>query len=78
MSEFKKEDRYIVIKRADVDRYLSGMEKSQLIGLCHEVAQSREREGKPNKCFVVVADDWPEYDLVWSMIEARVNDEASQ
>lgn len=58
MSEFNREDRYIVLK-------LNRLPKDEVEYLrdCHPKAMV--------EC-VVVEHDWPEYQLVWTMIEHRM------
>lgn len=58
--QFKQEERFIVIKR----KHLSNEQERKL------------REGMRSLCIgtvecVVVESDWPEYETVWRMIEAR-------
>lgn len=60
--EFKRENRYIVIKRSHLERgqetrllaFLDGVLRVQTISC------------------VVVETDWPEYEPVWKMLEARI------
>ncbi len=61
MSSFKRESRYIVIKRSDLD-------ESQQEALT-DTMQSyhiNQRAG------VVVEHNWPEFEAVWDLIEKRV------
>lgn len=58
MSEFKREERYIVIKI----KYLSDQDKDQIRGLL-------EMRGIVTQECVVVESDWPIYEKVWDMIE---------
>lgn len=67
MTEFKKEDRYLVVKRKDMLKTLSEYELVDLLYLAERV---QFRTQKTLQC-VVVESDWPEYDTVWAMIEAR-------
>lgn len=61
MSEFKRECRYIVIKR----KYLSEADENAILGLLEE-------RGIETRQSVVVESNWPEYEEVWRMIEERV------
>lgn len=65
-STFQREDRYIVIKRNDLKKvpvsYRSSLVDPMLSLLCH----------LPHRECVVVESDWPEYHLVWAMIEHRM------
>lgn len=77
MSEFKREDRYLVIKRSDLNQalksYPSANAKEGLRLILQSIDVVRTKRNKqPLKC-VVVESDWPEYEPVWGMIESRVN-----
>lgn len=61
MSEFKRENRYIVIKR----KYLSDQDEAAILGLL-------EQRGIETRRSVVIEAGWPEYEPVWKMIEDRV------
>lgn len=67
--EFVREERYIVFKISDLGNSLKG---DEIRRLAREYAEQRILRGKkPLEC-VVVEKDWPEYDLVWDMIESRM------
>lgn len=72
MSEFEREPRYVVLKIKDIHAYLGreGMRTLQEIG--ETIAARRAIDGKPPFNAVVVEQDWPEFDIVWQMIEARM------
>lgn len=71
MSEFIKEQRYIVIKLKDADRHLDDDDRDLLTGVLEKIRIGRMLCGKqPLEC-VVVESDWPEHDAVWRMVEAR-------
>jgi hypothetical protein len=70
----KLEERYVVLKRSDLQKYIKRQFRLQLQGVVETINQHRdffESKG-PLKC-VVVESDWPEYERVWKMIESRVN-----
>lgn len=71
MIPFIKEERYIVIKRTDL-QHLSDKEKSALYSICRSVSVVRMERSKPPLECVVVEKDWPEYDLVWGLLRYRV------
>ena len=73
MNEFKRENRYLVLKLSDIEKYLSVDQKMQLRDLDCDVGDGRERAGKLPLKAVVVEHDWPEYEPTWEAIEARVN-----
>ena len=66
MSQFQREDRYIVIKRSDLKKvpvsYRSHLVDPMFSLLGH----------LPRRECVVVESDWPEYHLVWAMLEHRM------
>lgn len=62
MTEFKREERYIVIKR----KYLSRNDEDAIRTLLEELDVGTV------EC-VVVESDWPECETVWKMIEERVS-----
>lgn len=61
MSEFKRETRYAVIKL----KHLTEEGRKELNAFM-------EKHQIPDMACVVVESDWPEYDPVWQMIQARV------
>jgi hypothetical protein len=69
----KREHRYTVLKYKDVKKYLNDTDYNSLVLLLAKVADGRVTDGKPELSCVVVESDWPEYEPVWKMIEARVN-----
>ena len=74
----EREDRYIVIKRSDLDvtAFRGGLisaDINELNRILEEVQLERHKRGKGDLKAVVVESDWPEYEPVWKMIEARVN-----
>ena len=58
--KFQREHRYYVVKR----KHLSEEQEARLILLLSDF------DLPPLRC-AVVEDDWPEYETVWQMIEAR-------
>lgn len=74
----KREDRYIVIKRSDLEAaqaagHVGHIEVAALNFVEASADRMRlERNKMPLKC-VVVESDWPEYEHVWQMIAARVD-----
>lgn len=79
MSEFQRENRYIVIKRKHLE-LLTDEAKETLEDIIHAIAIARQPDMdtgmKGEVDCVVVERDWPEYEKVWSMIEERVNSDA--
>lgn len=73
--EFKREERYIVLKRKDVNKALTTDLWLHLEEICDTVNYFRGLKG-PLEC-VVVEKDWPEYEVVWKLIEGRMTNEAA-
>lgn len=70
---FKRELRYYVIKYKDAEKYLTVEQQQQLSRIRDDIAYGREQlDDKPELLAVVVESDWPEYEPVWKMIEARM------
>ena len=72
MSEFVREPRYVVFKIKDLEKYCGERTIQQVMGTGCFIAKGREKDGKPPFNAVVVEQDWPEFDTVWGMIEARM------
>lgn len=62
MSEFKREERYIVIKR----KHLTDIDEEFIRAVLVDL------NVRCTKC-VVVESDWPEYEKVWNMLEERIS-----
>lgn len=74
MNKFQREDRYIVLKRKDVEAAgLDPSEQHQLNSLCNKVSSSRTNCHKPPLECVVAEKGRPEYDAAWAAIEARMS-----
>jgi hypothetical protein len=59
-----------------MDKYLTEYARSQIYKYGRELASARRFDGRPPFNAVVVEQDWPEFDVVWALIEARVRREA--
>ena len=73
----EREHRYYVAKKKDVEKYLSDEQQLQFDRLLTKIRVGRLNDGKSNVQTVCVDSDWPEYETVWKMIEARVDGKAS-
>lgn len=72
MSEFQRENRYIVFKVKDVEE-LPKTDKVALMLACDGIKSVRKARGKtPSLECLVIESDWPEYEIVWQMIEDRM------
>lgn len=68
--EFKREDRYIVVKRSDLDRIPNRKVVHAFLAALAEVSAHSVRI--PQREFLVIESDWPEFDPAYQMIEARM------
>ena len=71
-TEFKREERYIVFKMSDVERYLTDADRAYLAMMKNEIDAGRDCANKPPFKGLIVESDWPEYEPTWRAIEARV------
>ena len=66
----KREDKFLVLKIADVDAALSGIELDELDKLCDKIRKYRISKGKnPDTKYVSVNQDEPYAEVVWKLIE---------
>ena len=72
VSEFKKEQRYVVFKIKDIHAYLNTAQIDALQTAVETIAAGRAISGKPPFNAVVVEQDWPEFEMVWDAIDARM------
>ena len=70
--QFKREQRYFVVKVKDAKEYLDAHQLEKLAEIADTISEGREKDGIPAVDCVVVESDWPEYELTWKAIEARV------
>lgn len=71
MGKFYRESRYTVIKIKDASKHLTPSQFTALRDIEFAVSLGRAKENKPPLTAVVVESDWPEYEMVWAMIEER-------
>lgn len=71
-SKFVREERYIVFKLSDVERYLTYKDRADLATMKSEIDAGRDCANKPPFNGLIVESDWPEYEPTWRAIEARV------
>lgn len=69
---FVKEPRYVVFKLKDIAAYLDDDDSRAIARIGGDIAMARRHDGKPPFNAVVVEQDWPEFEPVWAMIEARM------
>lgn len=70
--QFKREQRYFVVKVKDAKEYLDAHQLEKLAEIADTISEGREKGGIPAVECVVVEADWPEYEPTWRAIEARV------
>ena len=66
---FERHNKYLVVKIADIEKYLSSTEQLNLATLTVKVEEQRLRAGKLENHYVVVNEDQPYATLVWGLIE---------
>lgn len=65
------EDRFLVLKRADIDAGLNELEKRSLRALVARVQGWRMAKGKPQNRYVVINQDEPYFADVLKLMEAH-------
>lgn len=73
---FQREDRYMVIKRKDL-ALLSPTDRDLALTLMGELSTIMETWSTPKRQYVVVEDNWPEFEPTWAAIQARVEGRAA-
>lgn len=72
----EREERYIVFKIKDLEKYMDdkGLDALSYLSAIHQ--QARDERGKDSLITVVVEDSWKhEYNEVWKLLEAKVNND---
>jgi hypothetical protein len=69
---FKRENRYMVMKRSDIAEALTELEQTILQHIALKVLNHRSTIGKSVLSCVVVESDWPEYEPTWAAIQRRM------
>lgn len=75
--EFKRERRYVVLKIADLEKYIRKESRFLVAAIGKEIERRRALDGRPPLESVVVESDWPEYEPTWAAIESRMNGAAA-
>jgi len=68
-TKFGREERYLVLKYKDLEKIPTEL-LLQLHGVIQDIG-----EHVPERKYVCIEDDWPEYEIVWKMIEDRMTDD---
>ena len=66
----EREDRYFIVKYKDFAKLADDL-YDKFSNVLNEL-----RDYLPNRKYVVVESDWPEYEIVWNMIEKRMSGKA--
>lgn len=69
------ENRYLAIKRKDLEKHLNALEQHILYKLADKVAQERRKEGRREFFGLFIEDDWPEYQPTLAALSKRVDTE---
>lgn len=77
-----RENRYVVFKMKDIEKYLNSDEIKTLNKIDTKIDTKidigRSKDNRKSLVSVLVESDWPEYEIVWKLIEDRVDKEQKQ
>ena len=72
LAEFKRYNKYEVIKLADIEKYLAPLQKMELREIISTIQWHRAAEGKRRyNSYVVVNEDQPYAEQVWALIKEQ-------
>jgi hypothetical protein len=75
----ERENRYLVVKRSDMELYLTPQEISTIKYLAAECTRRRTSiTGRHPRESLVIESDWPEYEPFWKILGIRVDSEESK
>ncbi len=63
------EDKYIVLKRSDIDLALTRVQKMFLSQMCADIASWRDAQNKPINKYVVINQDEPYFQEVLKLMD---------
>ena len=66
---FKRENKFLVLKSEDIEKYLDSYLKDQLDSVTAVIEDSRKEVGKKTNSYIVVNEDEPYAEVVWKLIE---------
>lgn len=72
MAEFKRYQKYLVLKIEDIEKYLDKRQRLDLGILALTIYEARLNDGKKNNLYVVVNEDEPYAEEVWQLIQRHV------
>ena len=77
--EFKRENKYLVLKLDDIQKYLAPWDRVSLKEVCECVEIGRKLDGKKDNRYVVVNEDEPYAEKVWELIkQGLLNDKGEK
>lgn len=71
MSDFEWEDRYLVLKREDINALPVATQQKFWALIDEAIDLLPEPEGDPRE-YLVIEADWPEYEPAAAMLQARI------
>jgi hypothetical protein len=74
MVEFKREERYVVLKKSDFTGPEGQARLTDALAMAKGVTFARSIMGQPERKFLVIESDWPEFDPIWEEIQRRMED----
>lgn len=74
MSNFELEDRYLVIKRSDM-KLMPDNYRRNFIGRIRSFCAQLFIAGAPNRTYLVLESDWPEYQVALDAIKKRMENQ---
>ncbi|MCK9987638.1 MAG: hypothetical protein AzoDbin1_04110 [Azoarcus sp.] len=69
------EERYVVLKIADIKKCLAKHERDELGRICQTITAIRSACGEPTRQYLVIEHDWPEYRPALEALRTRVQQE---
>lgn len=73
MKKFKREERYLVLKVTDIEKYCPKGIQNALKAISNNIDCSRIRDGKEPIEAVVIERGWECSEQAWSLVEAEIN-----
>lgn len=69
----KLEQRYLVFKISDLQKFLSYEQREMLDAIDSEISIGRHHNQKQDLECLCIEKDWPEYEIVLSLLSERIN-----
>jgi hypothetical protein len=74
--EMKLEQRYVVLKIKDIQRYIPEYKWKLMRELiCDDIEKKRREDGRPDFDCICIEKDWPEYEPTLKLLSERVDKE---